>query len=781
MLADDDGAFSGIIPNISDDSGCMASMPPALMPIKRTAAQPASMGNRSHRNTLGAAFRHLLYYPMPGAKSTEAGYRQEGLTIMDREQARQEIRSEWRRLIEVFAAPAKRRVNGETSYICPICNHGEHGDGLTLNPRSKSGYGLKCFGCGFSGDIIDLYMQLSGDSYNAALSVMAESIGISIDPYRPTAADDFRTPADAQKRPQEAQRAANDKQHGKQQETPTEAKTWRTDADTDYTAYYRECRDRINAPAAIAYLQERGISAATAAAYWVGYDPAADPANAPGAIGEQYKPHPAPRLIIPTTKSHYIGRAIDPNTPKQYAKMNPNRDKGAGTAGIFNQQALYAQGVQEVFITEGAFDALSIIEAGAAAIALNSTSNTAQLIKMLEQRPTPATLILCLDNDDAGAKAAETLKDGLRRLNIGHITADICGKYKDPNEHLTGNKAEFVEAVQMAQRQTAARPDNISYYIDNLMTGEIARFKSEIKTGFDNLDKLAGGLYSGLYVIAAISSLGKTTFAAQMADNIAASGNDVLFFSMEQSRLEMVSKSIARRTFINDKETAVSSLSIRRGYLPEQVLNAAEQLKQEVQERISIIEGNFNCNISFIGDYIRQYIRRNTGKRPVCIIDYLQVLQPEQQNNRLQTTKETIDSSITELKRISRELDVTVFVISSVNRANYLTPIDFEALKESGSIEYTADVIWGLQLQCLNDPIFDKQNNIKERREKVKAAKAATPRKIELSCLKNRYGIANYSAYFNYYPANDYFESCSDAELDFTPVTATGRKAMRKV
>jgi replicative DNA helicase len=152
-------------------------------------------------------------------------------------------------------------------------------------------------------------------------------------------------------------------------------------------------------------------------------------------------------------------------------------------------------------------------------------------------------------------------------------------------------------------------------------------------------------------------------------------------------------------------------------------------------------------------------------------------LQPADDNRR-QTTKETVDSTVTELKRISRELDLTVIIISSVNRANYLTPIDFESLKESGGIEFTADVIWGLQLQCLNDPIFDKQNNIKERREKIKEAKAAAPRKIELCCLKNRYGIANYSCYFNYYPANDLFTECSSAELDFTPNTTpkAGRK-----
>lgn len=682
---------------------------------------------------------------------------------MDREQARQEIRQNWRQLITGITSEARQRVNGEASYICPLCGHGTNGDGMTRNPRSKDGSGLKCFGCNFSGDIIDLYQQTSGADYNTALSLLAQDMGITIDPYRPNAAADFAPAPRPTERPQSASAA----QTGRNTPAPQNGAQGATEGAEmpDNTAYYRECRERLNDPAAVSYLSARGISTGTAAAYWLGYDPKADPAQSG---------HPTPRIIIPTSSGHYIGRSIDPATPKQFAKMN---NKG-GRPAIFNQRALYAQGVQEVFVTEGAFDALSIIEAGAAAIALNSTSNAETLLKELEQNRTGATLILCLDNDDAGRKAADTLKQGLQRLNISHIAADICGGYKDPNEHLTADKAAFVAAIERAQHMTAAKPDNTAYYIDQLMSGEIARFREVKKTGFANLDEKAGGLNTGLYAIAAISSLGKTTFAAQMADQLAAAGHDVLFFSLEQSRLELVSKSIARRTAQKDMENAVTSLSIRRGYLPPQVLTAAKEYAQEVQDRISVIEGNFACNISFIGEYVRQYIRR-TDTRPVVFVDYLQILQPEQTGNRQQSTREMVDNTITELKRISRELDLTVFVISSVNRANYLTPIDFESLKESGGIEYTCDCIWGLQLQCLNDPVFDKANNIKERREKIKEAKAANPRKIELVCLKNRYGVANFSCYFDYYPANDLFQPCSDAELDFTPQTSINKMRRR--
>ena len=116
-----------------------------------------------------------------------------------------------------------------------------------------------------------------------------------------------------------------------------------------------------------------------------------------------------------------------------------------------------------------------------------------------------------------------------------------------------------------------------------------------------------------------------------------------------------------------------------------------------------------------------------------------------------------MESNVTELKRMSRSLEIPVFVISSVNRSNYLAPIDFEAFKESGGIEFTSDVVWGLQLDAINDELFNKEGKIKEKREKIRDAKAAIPRSIQLVCLKNRYGVSSYTAQFTYYPQYDYF------------------------
>lgn len=650
---------------------------------------------------------------------------------MQRQEAITEIRNSWRQLLPTMTGPAKTKANGETSYICPLCGHGTHGDGITRNPQSKDGNSLKCFGCGFSGSIFDLFQAAENCDFNTALNELARRAGITIDePSRKNGPQNDFNGAQAKKTTTEPQK--NEQEASFLQEKPV-----------DYMEYYMQCWQRLRDPAAVAYLAGRGISLENARQHLLGYDPAADPAGSG---------HPCPRLIMPVTSSHYVARSIDPETPKAYQKMNP---KGS-TPGIFNEKELYDPIAQVIFVVEGIFDALSIFEAGGGkAVATNSTANAETLIKHLEKKGTAATLILAFDNDEAGKKATETLRTGLQRLNISFILADITNGAKDPNEALQKDREGFIAAIAKAIHQADAKPDNTSYYIDNLMAADIDKFKSDKKTGFWNLDGKANGLYSGLYALAAISSLGKTSFALQLADQLAAAGNDVIFFSLEQSRLELVSKSLARITAQQDITQAITSLQIRKGNNPQQAREAAIQYKNAVGDRLNIVEGNFACDLPFIGEYVRQYIRRN-DTRPIIFIDYLQIMQPEEAM-RKQGTKEIVDHIITELKRLSRELDLTIFVISSVNRANYLIPIDFESLKESGSIEFTCDVVWGLQLQCLNEDLFAKEGKITEKRERVKGAKASNPRNIELVCLKNRYGISNYSCYFKYYPANDLF------------------------
>ena len=313
-------------------------------------------------------------------------------------------------------------------------------------------------------------------------------------------------------------------------------------------------------------------------------------------------------------------------------------------------------------------------------------------------------------------------------------------------------------------------------------------------TGYKTLDRLQP-FYPGFYVAGAIPSLGKTTFFGQMADQLAAAGHWVIYVSLEQTPFEIVSKSLARgfrRTNMVlaaqeqkpvDSYFAPSSIEIRSGVsagcrpmLDAQIRNYV----QHVGNRLCIVHGAFSLTVEdIIGivDSVTEQIRKKPGsspnETPILIVDYLQIIAPTMINGRIPDTKTGIDHIVHTLKAMQSGLDMTVLVISSLNRQNYVVPIDFESFKESGGIEYTADVIWGLQLSIMNQERFhvsiDKDGkrhgptSLTEKRELINEAKRQPVRSIDLVCLKNRYGVANYTSRFKYSPRHDYFRP------DFAP------------
>ena len=303
------------------------------------------------------------------------------------------------------------------------------------------------------------------------------------------------------------------------------------------------------------------------------------------------------------------------------------------------------------------------------------------------------------------------------------------------------------------------------YYSAGNYTSSLTKFQQDNnrRTGFNNLDNIQG-LYSGFYVLGAISSLGKTTFCHQMADQLAVNGETVLYFSLEQNYFELFSKSLSRhfyqRWLEDDSKPLFSSIEIRRGVPQQNHLNYFEEQAQEyvnaVGENLNIVECNFNATVEDITKSVEGFMQK-TGKKPVVMVDYLQIISPTLVNGYPGNSKTNIDHIVHSLKCFQSLHNLVVIVISSLNRQNYMTPMDFESFKESGGIEYTADVVWGLQLAVINDDIFAKEGRIKEKREVIRKAKTSDPRLIQLVCLKNRYGISNYTVAFDYFPKYDVF------------------------
>lgn len=311
------------------------------------------------------------------------------------------------------------------------------------------------------------------------------------------------------------------------------------------------------------------------------------------------------------------------------------------------------------------------------------------------------------------------------------------------------NNASSVTAPQT----TTLRIFNNKDYVHNYMATDMADFAAgcKIQSGYANLDAITS-IYPGLYTIGAISSLGKTTFIHQMADQVAMQGHPVIYFSLEQSTPELVSKSLSR-IMSQTYRDAMTSLQIRK-HFDDPRLPAVIEKYDTYCEQIMTVECSFAATIDNIEQVVDQYIA-TTNRKPLIVVDYLQVIKAPA-NCRL-SSKELVDMHVQRLKQLQDKHKIPMIVISSFNRQNYLCEVDFESFKESGGIEYTADVVWGLQLQALHDSEFTTTNSTSKKRLILQKAKAAIPRRIELVCLKNRFGISSYRCQYNYFPQYDYF------------------------
>ncbi len=454
------------------------------------------------------------------------------------------------------------------------------------------------------------------------------------------------------------------------------------------------------------------------------------------------------RAILPYWKDgkvvYYTARALENQEPK-YKNL-------PGIAPLWNEEYLTTSQKGDVIIVcEGIFDALSCEELGYSAIALGGTQHLEKLFERAEN--TPASIFFLFDNDSAGRAAGEKAK------KKGFVVFQIPEEFKDVNEMFVKDREKLKQCIEQ-QIRTASKPDVISIYIEELFEADMVRnIKNRKKTGFEELDEqMGGGLNSGLYIVGGIPSIGKTTFTHQLAEQMAEQGEDVLFFTLEQTKFIFVAKSLSRITAkinlekgeINPIIKAIPSSQIMNGDISGDYLDLAKEQYKKIAERVSVID--YIKTVEGIREYVRRYIQRN-NVRPIIIVDYLQILQCE--NNQL-TDKQRIDYIITDLTEMSREFDTLFFVISSLNRANYLSPLDFESFKESGGIEYTADVVWGLQYQILSDETFKKEKP-EEKRERIRNASIEHPRRVELVCLKNRFGKPYFKCLFEYYPEVDWF------------------------
>ncbi|MBQ3352894.1 replicative DNA helicase [Candidatus Saccharibacteria bacterium] len=221
-----------------------------------------------------------------------------------------------------------------------------------------------------------------------------------------------------------------------------------------------------------------------------------------------------------------------------------------------------------------------------------------------------------------------------------------------------------------------------------------------LKTGFRDIDKKTAGLQKGdLIIVGARPAMGKTTFAQNLAYNIASiNKKGVLFFSMEMAKNEIVDRIIS-------DVSGVNNWNIRTGNLSDEEFQRIGDAMEEMDELPVYIDDTSSMTIMELRNKARRAMHdHNIG---IVIVDYLQLIagSDRYKGNRVQEVTEISRG----LKVLARELEIPVVALAQLSRS--VTGRDdprpvLSDLRESGSIEQDADLV-----MFLHRPDYYKQND----------------------------------------------------------------------
>lgn len=627
-------------------------------------------------------------------------------------------------------------------YNCPLCPSGTGKNHTGAFSIYANGERCKCFACGFGDpdagdtakDIFDLCAAYEGVSLPEATKIIIDRYGSPATARRTTAEEDF---ADAVPAPMAANAAPD--------QMPEQPRK-------DYSEYLTRCAEAMPGSPAESYLRDRGFTDETIKRFRLGYD---------AACYNKQLGRKVPSITIPYgikaggQMTYYATRAIN---EKAYDKPKTIE---AGSEPLFNATALYAGDV--VFVVESQLCAISIEQAGGKAIAVGG-KGASKLTDQLKRKPSAAALVLCLDADEAGRKAAAAMDKTLEELGIFHVdgsaaimgesdpgSADYC---KDPNEVLQRRGVEaLAEAVKETvdgtiyardfqaqfeeeERQKRTGAGMVDSFLADIQT---ERYKP-LPTGITDIDRaLSGGLFrQTLVVLGAAPGAGKTALCQWILEGMAKNGTNCLYLNLEMSREQILARSFSR--IAARQGFKINASAVMKGYqwTAEQraaVMAAAEEYKRDIAPRMIYNAEGVTSDLDTILDYIEAEAQRaeKAGlKAPIVCLDYAQLITGKPGEDAAAVLKRAVSA----LKGFAIRHETIVITIIAHNRASNSTgAVSMESGRDTSAIEYSADLQLALAFtDCIKKP---------GSKEKAKTPDELTPddmKRVTLRIVKGRFG-----------------------------------------
>jgi replicative DNA helicase len=217
------------------------------------------------------------------------------------------------------------------------------------------------------------------------------------------------------------------------------------------------------------------------------------------------------------------------------------------------------------------------------------------------------------------------------------------------------------------------------------MRGELT--SGGVETGFTKLDEQTGGFHNNeLIVIAARPSMGKTAFALNIAGDIAIRQQvPILFVSLEMAAIELAERLLCSVAKVNGHR-------LRNGTISQEDRMRLVEVSGDISRAPLFVDDSPGRTVTEVAAAARR-IRRREGRLGAIVIDYLQLLEPD---NPKDPRQEQVSKMTRRLKSLAREMEVPIVILAQLNRQTEASKDNIPRLshlRESGAIEQDADVV----------------------------------------------------------------------------------------
>ncbi len=283
------------------------------------------------------------------------------------------------------------------------------------------------------------------------------------------------------------------------------------------------------------------------------------------------------------------------------------------------------------------------------------------------------------------------LREEWRRRSIRQGLEAVMLERTDADDMTEGLRALVAEQDALAAADSRQIGQTLTEAYTDFYTG---LYDQDVRhlSGFPALDKLTGGLLPGsVFVLAARSGQGKTDFALSLMLRYAARGLRVLYYSMEMSRAQLMTRVAAQMTGIHNAR-------IRDKQLTDGEKQKIGQAMGQIRGRDAIRLTEQRPALSSLRDAIRR------EQPAVVFLDHLSLMPMPRRKSRVEEVAETTRA----LKALALETGTAVVELVQMNREvekrASKRPL-LSDLKESGTIEEDADYVMFLQARKGDAPL----------------------------------------------------------------------------